>query len=322
MKMSSIMERLVFIKYISQKAEEQSYAFYPASQLSILMFHDAIELFLVLAYEEVGGTKTTQINFMEYWDLIYGKSKKLVTQKSSISKLNDARIQLKHKGNLVHEVDIEKFRVNAMNFFTENSKLIFNLDFLELSLIDLVNNSLAKRRLKRSYELLNENKLKDSLLASTEAFYTILDEYENKKVGPFGDSPFDFSSSMNHMSSFRLRIKNSKVPEIKEISKFVDTTKKTIESMGNALKIISLGIDYKKYAKFRILTPERVKIESGPSKYYFNQSQMINGIKKEDVEFCIDFVIETALIIQEFDFEVKLPSTDLSSIITVKNNSL
>ena len=75
----------------------QSYKIEPISGLSILNFHDSVELFLQLSAEEVGVTRTKDIKFMEYWDLITAKGI-LLPLKGSISKLNNARANLKHGG--------------------------------------------------------------------------------------------------------------------------------------------------------------------------------------------------------------------------------
>lgn len=296
----SVIKRLVFIRYMFDKAVEQSKKSYPDSQMSVLTFHDSVELFLVLVSEYLDvGSKNH--GFMDYWNIIEQSKNVKLSNKKSMEKLNKNRNSLKHGAIPTHESLFEEFRVNVKNFFDENTRTVFNIEFFELSLIYLVKNESAKTSLNEAYRLLeDETKTIDSLLKTVEAFDIIIDDYENSKIGPFGDSPFDFSSPMSSMSMFSL--KKYFEPSSK-LSEFVDKTTKTIESMGNALKIISLGIDYKKYSKFRSLTPLRVKIENGPSKYYFSQNQDVNSLKIDDVNFCIDFVIETALTIQEFEFD-------------------
>lgn len=314
----NILKRLIFIKYMYKKGVEQSYKSYPASQLSLLTFHDAIELFLIFAYFHLGGQKhINDISFMKYWKDISELSDDIeITQEASVGKLNDARVNLKHRGNFTSNLDIESFRATATNFFNENTEKVFGIDFSDISLIDIIVNETAKNLLKEANTFLNENDYINSLIKASKAFYSLLDEYEDKKVGPFGKSLFDFNSSMSSLHHL-----STGSDDLLGIGKFVEITKEAIVSMGNALKIISLGIDYKKYAKFRLLTPERVRIEAGPDRYYNTQGQNLDNIKRDDVNFCIDFVIETALTIQEFDFEINIDEnfTGVNSILKLRD---
>jgi len=79
---------------------------------------------------------------------------------------------------------------------------------------------------------------------------------------------------------------------------------RSIEALQEAVKFLSLGLDYRRYVKFRLLTPYVVR---------FGEKYKVIGTKRspkwiptaEDVHFCIDFIIESALTLQEFDFEVE-----------------
>jgi hypothetical protein len=69
--------------------------------------------------------------------------------------------------------------------------------------------------------------------------------------------------------------------------------------MEQALSMVALGIDYRKYAKFKILTPVCTRLPGG--KYVLQ----LTGQKiwsRENCEFLINFVLECALRLQEFDF--------------------
>lgn len=74
------------------------------------------------------------------------------------------------------------------------------------------------------------------------------------------------------------------------------------------MKIVALGIDFKRYTYFETITPEvRVWWEEGAKEYepypqeYYNQYNLIRG---EDCRFCINFVIDSALKLQEFDYDI------------------
>jgi hypothetical protein len=86
---------------------------------------------------------------------------------------------------------------------------------------------------------------------------------------------------------------------------FIDKTKESVEALQEAVKILSLGLDYKRYARFRLLTPYVERYMNGN----YNIVRMRRGSKEvptdEEVQFCIDFVIESAIALQEFDFSLE-----------------
>ena len=76
----------------------------------------------------------------------------------------------------------------------------------------------------------------------------------------------------------------------------------SIVALQGSVKILILGLDYQRYAKFRLLTPFVSKVSDG--KYYIHRIQRSKGmdLTEEDIQFCIDFVIESAITLQEFEF--------------------
>lgn len=284
MEIDKAIKRLAFIKYLYSVGVEESRRAEPFCWASILTFHDAIELFLALASEFLDlDIRLRDIKFMEYWSLLnpilQEKGKGALTQKMAMEKLNKARVDFKHYGNPPSKSSIEDFRASATNFFEENTSIVFNVDFSDISLIELVECETARRSLEEAQEKINENKIEDSLDKVALAFAHLIDDYESRKRDEYGRSPFSLDKPLG----------------------FDDVTR-SIEAFQDAVKILSLGLDYRRYAKFKLLTPIVLRIPGGN---YQIQRVRQNIKTKEDVQFCIDFVIESAIALQEFDFEVK-----------------
>lgn len=303
---STIIKRLAFIKYLYKLAVDQSRRPEPLCSASILTFHDAIELFLQLASEHLDVGKQ-QPSFMEYWDLISQKlSNQELTQKESMRRLNRARVALKHHGTLPSKLDIEAFRASATNFFEENTPIVFGIDFSDITLVELIQCEDVKNNLKDAEEFLKENKIEESLDKVALAFAQLIDDYESRKIGRYGRSPFFFGESMTFLSSFHMGINRVTGPEFeRRLAEFIDKVRESIESLQQAVKILSLGIDYRRYVKFRLLTPHILRTLDGT--YDIQRVQWGSKGKPtiEDVQFCIDFVIESAVTLQEFDFSVE-----------------
>jgi len=297
----SVVRRLAFIKYLYKVAVEQSQRPEPLYSASILTFHDAIELFLQLACEHLDVSTKEQQSFLGYWDILAPKLPDgIPTLKESMKRLNRARVELKHHGILPSKLDIEAFRASATNFFEENTPPIFHIEFSEISLIELVRCEETKNNLKEAARLLKQNKIEESLDKVALAFAQLIDDYESRKRGQFGRSPFFFGESLTFLNSFFMHIDRRE-----KLSEFIDKVKESIEVLQNAVKILSLGIDYRRYVKFRLLTPIILKTIGGG----YQICRMPYGSKGiptvEDVQFCIDFVIESAITLQEFDFSIE-----------------
>lgn len=303
--------RLAFIRFLFNLAVEQSKKPEPLSSASVLGFHDAIELFLQLASEYLGVSRKTEIGFMEYWDLINNKelSPKGITQKESMRRLNRARVELKHNGILLSKLDIEGFRVNAADFFEENTPIVFGIQLNDVSLTELVQYKKARDYLKKAEKALKQNKREDALDNVAFAFEQLIRDYESTKIGKFGRSIFRFGRDMTFMGSSSwdfngLMVRNGFRFKGK-MREFVDSVKESLEGIQSAVKILSLGIDYRRYMKFRLLTPVVYLDEYGK----WEASRDTWGSKGiptvEDVQFCIDFVIESAISLQELDFTLE-----------------
>jgi hypothetical protein len=87
-----------------------------------------------------------------------------------------------------------------------------------------------------------------------------------------------------------------------KLSEFIYKVKESIEALQKAVKILSLGIDYRRYVEFRLLTPSISRTIDGT--YHIHRIRYgSKGIPTvEDAQFCIDFVIESSITLQEFDF--------------------
>lgn len=218
-------------------------------------------------------------------------------------RLNRARVSLKHHGTLPSKLDIEAFRASSTAFFKENTPIIFGVDFSQISLIELIQYEGVKNKLKNAEKLAKENKIEEALDKVALAFAELIDNYEDKIIEQYGRNPFLFGRSMTFMSSFFMGLKRAESSNVeRKLADFVDTVKESLENIQKTVKILSLGIDYQKYAKFQLFTPQVVRTASG--KYHIEKlpwgSRGIPTI--EDVYFCIDFVIESAISIQKINF--------------------
>lgn len=296
------LKRLSFIKYLYSIAVEQSTKPEPLCSASILTFHDSIELFLQLASEHLNIGKA-QPAFVEYWDMLSPKLKTgELFQKESIRRLNKARVALKHNGILPSKLDIEAFRASATNFFEENTTIVFDISFSEISLIDLVQCNVARQNLKEAEILIGSRQLEEAIDKIAIAFEQILSDYKGKCTTQYSESPFDFGQRMTFWGLSRKKIKTNEREFHKEMERIIDDVRETFEAIQNALKVITMGIDYRRYSKFKMYMPHLNQTMDG--KYHVVRNEWHPSImaNESETKHCIDFVIETSIKLYDFNF--------------------
>lgn len=284
-----IIKRLRIIKLLYKQGVQQSYMTDTVSCFSILSFHDSVEMFINLCAEN-HGLNPAKWSFLQYWDNIND-----LTMKEAMRRLNDRRRNLKHKGLIPGKIEIEASRVATTEFFNENSFKQFNIKFNDISLIELLDDSDIKDYLLQAVKQFELGNLPESIESVKEAFYKLIDSYKESKGSMLIRTPMDFIEVTEYRVS-EIHEKTSTDSRLENIFRIVNRNFKNIE---DALTITSLGLDYKKYMKFKALTPYGLKTHSGD--YIFEKPTNKNW-NKENFEFCIEYVIECGLKLQEFDF--------------------
>ena len=254
---TTVVKRLAFIKYLFELGLAQSQLPEPASSTSVLMFHDAIELFNHLAceYHDIDtGKESGHIEFIGYWKLISSKLGKPLPQKESMKRLNRARVDLKHLGIFLSKLDIESFRGATNFFFSESTPLVFRIEFTDISLIDFVAEERARQNLHDAVQLLGKGDLDSALESVAYAFYHLTEDYETRKRSEFGSSPFYFGPQFTAVQpllptiGYRHQERSDVDKEFyRNLDEFVQATTESLNKMQNAIFVLALGIDYPKY---------------------------------------------------------------------------
>lgn len=282
------LQRLSFAKYLYYNACEQSRSAELLAAASLLMFHDALELFLQISAEHL-DVGSNQPSFMDYWHILSPKlDGQSLPQKESMRRLNKARVSLKHNGTLPSRLDIEAHRTAATTFFADACPLIFGIPFEGLSLIEYVSSDDIREHLKRA-EVCSEKG--DFLTATDEiavAYEKLINGYSTKKTMECNKT-YSYNPSVNILSGSRLRLRD---PELQEV----------LRQMQDAIRVLALGIDAKKYMKFKSNLPSVTQTMDG--KYHADRiirSSAWRPPSKHYVQFCILFVVECAIRLDEPD---------------------
>lgn len=154
------MRRLAMIQYMDMMANNQSHKPEPLNMVGILLFHDAVELFLALASEHLDAGKTGK-EFMAYWEAIHQKlPNKDFGQKVNMNRLSAARANWKHYGIRLSTTEIDDFWTNVATFFRENTPKVFGFAFEEISMGTLVQGEEIRDRLLKAEQLSSIGEIK------------------------------------------------------------------------------------------------------------------------------------------------------------------
>lgn len=282
-------KRLAVIKQLYRNGMEQSYLTEPMNGFCILSFHDSVEMFMKLCAEIKGKKVDRQTNFGDYFTIVPD-----LELQAQMTNLNQKRVSLKHNGSLPSNLDIEISRANTTEFFETNTKKIFEIEFSGISLISFIQFESVKSYLEKAEIGMQTNDYQISILNSQIAFRELLISYEEDKQRNF-NTPFKVSEDMTFKSNIRLD---------KKLDDYIDAVNKSLSNIDQIIKIIGFGIDYKKYIKFKILSPYiQTWYEKDGRKYESLPSTEVL-LNHKNCMFCFDFVISSALKLQELDFDI------------------
>lgn len=289
------LKRLSFAKYLISIGNLNSENIIPFSAIAILNYHDAIEFLFELILEE-NGISSNKYKFMECFDeinnLIEKRNKSPSLLRVSLKKLRDIRANLKHKGYFPSENDIKEVKSLTNTLFIEICEKLYSYKYDDINLVHLLNDSKTK-----DY-LLQINKTDDDKVVIKNlslAFEYLLKDYENNKKTIYVKSPYQFLKK-RPITAHDLKL-NNKDP----MKKFVDELNDNLFYLEENLKILAFGINFNEYAKFRNIVPDVTWFMSGVPMVNFRGNETIN---ENELNFCLNFIIESALRMQQFDFEI------------------
>lgn len=303
------LQKLALVRYMFNNGVHESEQPTPLSATAVLLFHDSIELFLGLACQHLNIVLNDGTQFMQYFAAIekhFGQGKGL-THAESMRRHNKLRVAFKHHAVLPADSEIVAFRATATAFFVENTPRVFGVEFESVSLIDLVQFEEAREHLTKAVRLKRQRKTGDALTEVSFGFQRLLDEWQESNGF---DSPFRWA--LPHLRNPTGRRYTPGRPGIEgAVEDLVEDLRRTLGPIRDAVELLCFGVDYRKYLKFLALTPcVRYDYQTafpgahpGPTK-----------CSTEDFEFCINFVVETALTLQGIVFGTARTSAGHGSV--------
>jgi hypothetical protein len=286
-----IIKRLAIVKHLYQQGLALSYEPEPTNGLCLLPFHDSIEMFMKICADVNSVKIDRNTAFMDYFSKLPN-----LRCSSQMQNLNNKRVALKHHGEIPSSLDIEIARTNTTEFFELNTPLYFDIEFSDISLTSLIKYSSVAEWLNKANDAYKKDEFVESICLSHVAFQELLLSHDEDK-SYFYESPFSAVKECKHF------FRDTKIDY--QLDENIKKIKKDLLSIDDALTIIGLGIDYKQYTKFKLLSPYiNIWPEKGGRKFEWLPKDNILA-NSRNASFCYDFVISCALNLQRSDFEIR-----------------
>jgi len=275
----------VFVRYLHRLASEQARRPAPLSSAAILLLHDAVELFLQLSSEHLNvGTKRTE--FMQYFELIDPEvAGQGLSLRESMRRLNNARIALKHHGTQPADQEVAAFATEVDQFLVRNMPLVFGVECASLSMSSLVAEVTVRACVQRADDQVGDGNLQGAMLSLSEAYSRLARCYDVTQHGlsALRDAAEEIAFGFERPRS------------IESFRRITDA----IEHLAEEVALLRSGIDIRRLALFRALTP-RVAITMSGSAHssWFGR---LPEPSSASVAFCYEFVIDSALRLQQLD---------------------
>jgi hypothetical protein len=267
-------KRLVLVKRLYQQALVQSTSQHDliSSILSVIGFDLAIETMLKTIVSSLDPSRTLADSFqsvIQQADVVLDKEKlNPIPDKGHIYHVHTIRNNAQHKASYPSGTEVNDCRTYTRDFLQKVTLQVWDLQFDDINLSDLVQDKKAKELLKNAEDALDKNDYKKATEQAIAAFAWVFYLVGNHIVGPSDSNKFS-----------------------------------AIGKMQEAVLITTLGLNYAKYIRYR-----EVVTDLNVAAYFTISGQgptIAYGILKDkkiadatDAEFLIAYVTDSIVQIE------------------------
>lgn len=292
-------KRLAFIRSLYSQGLEQAARPQPLAATALLSFHDAVEMFLLLPAEHLGVSLDRNTTFDGYWTQVAAQTSVQLPSRNAMRRMNNSRVNFKHHGSIPSATDLDQFRGDVTTFFTDATRAVLDADFTSIDMTDLVPQQAALTRIREAETRARQGGYVEALGLLSETLDGLLDDYAARKRTSGSTTAFTFGPQ-------RFDTENAVItnPEVgPELSELILSMTQAIWDMQHALGILSVGLDYRRYARFHMLVPSVLHHRDGSRSL---DPRPYLRVGDEEYQFCKLFVIEAAIHLAEVDFDLDL----------------
>jgi hypothetical protein len=285
--------RLAFVRYLYGLGVDQSHKPEPFAAVAVLTFHDACEMFLQIAAEHnsVVSPKQRSPDFLEYWTLFEEQAQLQVASKSSMSRLNRARGNLKHGGVLPAHQEIAGFRTAVTGFLEDNALLLLGVNLNDVSLTSMIRSDDVRGPLERAETSLSVGDLQGAMGEVASAFTVSLRRFERRPRASTAVGPFSLrDATVSLFGVFGQDTGDEVGRELHDIRRTLD---RVVDVFSEAITVVAYNLDFDSYLMFKTHAPVVHEFIGGRMQVEWTLRR--EPTDPDVVQRCLNFVIDTAI---------------------------
>jgi hypothetical protein len=307
-----VVRRLAHIRYVHSLGIEQSRLPDPLSSTALLMFHDAVESFLLMTAEHLGAPAIQE--FEKYWDAL--RPPKLsggvdLPVQQGMKRLNRQRVALKHHGSQPNQTTIELIKSDTDAFLTAASLLVFGQDYNAVSMSSVIPQKVVRELAVQADTAAATGDYLSAMIALGDAWEELFNP--RPPTTAFDDSsPLRFGPtikrtlSRNEIAAYLYQEAGSRrhPRRNEDIGRQIAEVTDVARALQVAGRVTAIGVDYAEYLRFHSLTPRRDDFMNGRRTY---RAPATYAPTHEHVAFCMQFVVSAALRFAAADAQLATP---------------
>lgn len=237
--------------------------------------------------------------FMGYWKLLKphlcGGS---LPVEQGMKRLNNVRVELKHRGTQPSQQSIEDALTNTKTFLEMGTKLVFDVDYETVSMVDVIPQPEVKALAKNAEDQVQNGKIVVGMARLREAWEELFNE-ERPSGSIRRGSPLTFSNAA--LSRLRRKAYQAKRTlgyqpaahhDLGEVLMELGRLEQGIQPLQLGVRLAALAIDYGAFVRFDRLVPLREQYDDESTGWIAPAGY---APEQEEFEFCRQFVVTAAL---------------------------
>lgn len=253
--------------------------------MSIIMFDLATETTLNSVVSSLEPTKTPSDGFPSLLnqvdDVLSKKGLGNIPDRANIIHVHCIRNDAQHDARYPNSSEVNDCQTYARDFLKKISQLVWNLDFDKISMADLIQSQKIQGYLKKAEDALLNTDYKTAVGQAVTGLEKTLNYVGRALVGSSHFSPFE---------NIVVSDASGRDPKpSRELSR-------SMERMSETLRLISLGLNFLDYMKFKGITgePEFSLGDEDPIDF-FNAKE---NPTRDDAEFALAYAIDSILMVE------------------------
>ena len=287
-KPTNLVRRLTLPKFLFGQAKTALGRFSPYSGgLATSLLQDTVEAFLRILSVHGRVDIKESASFPDLIDKVGAKFPVVIEHRAAILRLNRARVNFKHHGLAVSHEEATGFVITVEGFLSEVSVEALDVEFESISLISQIDHTRTRNWLRKAENLRHSGDYRESLSCASKAM-TVYLSYSARWARTWREDVFHFYPYGIDAGS--------------NLEDLAEWTKGLIEPIVEHLDLIIQGVDIALYRRFLSLVPRSVLTLANTITSNRYPASVVPS--EEDVHFCIEFVVDSALRMRENRFPI------------------